>query len=135
MNESSRVRVTGPPRRRATTTHQSGTREIDAGAEEPGRVYMQSLLREQLRLALAILALLAVTVGGLPLAFHLVPGLAEVRVGPLPVSWLLLGFLVYPWLITLGWLYIRRSEANERDFAALVEEVERCRPCRAVSPP
>ena len=124
MNESSRVRVTGPPRRRATTTHQSGTREIDAGTEL-GRVYMQSLLREQLRLALGILALLAVTVGGLPLAFHLVPGLAEVRVGPLPVSWLLLGFLVYPWLITLGWLYIRRSEANERDFAALVEEVER----------
>ena len=119
-----RVRVTGPPRRRATTTDRSATGEIDAGTEL-GHVYMQSLLREQLRLALGILALLAVTVGLLPLAFHLLPGLAEIRVGPLPLSWLLLGVLVYPWLITLGWIYVRRSEANERDFAALVEEVER----------
>lgn len=119
-----RVRVTGPARRRATTTHRSGTREIDAGTDL-GRVYMESLLREQLRLALRILALLAVTVGILPLAFHLVPGLAEVRVGSLPLSWLLLGVLVYPWLLILGWFYIRRSEANERDFADLVEEVER----------
>lgn len=118
-----RVRVTGPPRRRAASSR-SGTREIDAGTEL-GRVYMESLLREQLRLALRILALLAVTVGILPLAFHLLPGLGEVRVGPLPLSWLLLGVVVYPWLLTLGWLYIRRAEANERDFATLVEEVER----------
>jgi len=118
-----RVRVTGPPRRRAASVR-SGSREIDAGTEL-GRVYMESLLREQLRLALRILALLALTVGILPLAFHLVPGLGEVRVGPLPLSWLLLGVLVYPWLLILGWFYIRRSEANERDFASLVEEVER----------
>ena len=124
MNDVPRVRVTGPPRRRASTTRQSGTREIDAGTDL-GRVYMESLLREQLRLALRILALLAVTVGILPLLFHLVPGLAEVRVGPVPLSWLLLGVLVYPWLIVLGWFYIRRSEANERDFASLVEEVDR----------
>lgn len=121
---SERVRVTGPPRRRASTTDRSGTREIDAGTEL-GRVYMQSLLREQLRLALGILALLLLTVGMLPLVFHLLPELAEVRVGPLPLSWLLLGVLVYPWLLALGWIYIRRSEANERDFVSLVEEVER----------
>ena len=124
MNDVPRVRVTGPPRPRATTTNHSGTREIDAGTEL-GHVYMQSLLREQLRLALRILGLLGVTVGILPIAFHLLPGLGEVRVGPLPLSWLLLGVLVYPWLLILGWLYIRRSEANERDFASLVEEVER----------
>lgn len=123
MNEIPRVRVTGPSRRRAST-HRSGTREIDAGSEL-GLVYMQSLLREQLRLALGVLCLLAVTVGVLPLAFHLLPGLGEVLIGPLPLSWLLLGGLVYPWLLLLGWLYVRRSEANERDFVALVEEVER----------
>jgi hypothetical protein len=41
------------------------------------------------------------------------------------VPWLLLGFLVYPFLILLGWRYIRRAEDNERDFADLIEEVER----------
>lgn len=123
MNDIPRVRVTGPSRRRAST-HRSGRLEIDAGTEL-GRVFMRSLLREQLRLALLILLLLGVTVGVLPLAFFLVPGLAGVLIGPVPLAWLLLGGLVYPWLLLLGWLYVRRSEANERDFAALVEEVDR----------
>lgn len=124
MNDVPRVRVTGPARRRASTTRRSGRREIDAGTEL-GRVYMESLLREQLRLGLGILTLLGLTVGALPLVFHLVPELGQVRVGPMPLSWLLLGLLVYPWLLVLGWIYVRRSEANERDFASLVEEVER----------
>ncbi|HXH81139.1 hypothetical protein [Nocardioides sp.] len=123
MNDIPRVRVTGPSRRRAST-HRSGRLEIDAGTEL-GRVFMRSLLREQLRLALGILLLLGVTVGVLPLAFYLAPDLAGVLVGPVPLAWLLLGGLVYPWLLVLGWLYVRRSEANERDFAALVEEVDR----------
>jgi hypothetical protein len=123
VNDNPRVRVTGPSRRRAST-HRSGRVEIDAGTEL-GRVFMRSLLREQLGLALGILFLLGVTVGVLPLAFYLVPELAEMLVGPVPLAWLLLGGLVYPWLLLLGWLYVRRSEANERDFAALVEEVDR----------
>ena len=81
---------------------------------------MRSLLREQLFLALRVLAALALSVGLLPLAFHLFPALGDVRVGPFPLAWLLLGALTYPWLVALGWLYIRRSEANERDFADLV---------------
>lgn len=123
MSEIQRVRVTGPSRR-AASTHRSGRLEIDAGTEL-GHVFMRSLLREQLRLALRILFLLGVTVGVLPLAFYLAPDLADVHVGPVPIAWLLLGGLVYPWLLLLGLLYVRRSEANERDFAALVEEVER----------
>ncbi len=86
---------------------------------------MGSLLREQGWLALRILGLLAVTVGSLPLAFHVFPGLAAVRLSGIPLSWLLIGFLVYPWLLILGWRYVVAAEANERDFAALVEEVER----------
>jgi hypothetical protein len=116
-----RVRVTGPPRRGAARPR---AREIDAGPRV-GAIYMGSLLREQLRLALRILALLAVLVGGLPLAFHLAPGLADVRLLGVPLAWLLLGVLVYPLLVLLGWLYVRQAEANERDFADLVEEVER----------
>lgn len=118
-----RVRVTGPPRRRASVVRPPAAREIDAGTEL-GAVYMRSLLREQLRLALRVLGVLALTVGTLPLAFHLLPHLAAQRVWGVPVPWLLLGVLVYPWLILLGWVYVRRAEANERDFAALVGEVE-----------
>ena len=119
-----RVRVTGPPRRRAGGVRPAGTREIDAGTEL-GAVYMRSLLREQRRLAVRVLVVLVLTVGVLPLLFHLVPALGDVRVLGVPVPWLLLGVLVYPWLVLLGWRYVRRAEANERDFAELVGEVRR----------
>ncbi len=117
-----RVRVTGPPRRRADVVRSAGTREIDAETAL-GEVFMRSLLREQLVLAIRVLVALALTVGLLPLAFHLFPALGHVHVGPVPVAWLLLGVLTYPWLVVLGWFYIRSSEANERDFADLVGSV------------
>lgn len=117
-----RVRVTGPPRRRASVERSAGTREIDAETAL-GEVFMRSLLREQLTLAVRVLAALALTVGLLPLAFRVFPSLGDVTVGPVPVAWLLLGVLTYPWLVLLGWFYVRRSEANESDFADLVGSV------------
>ena len=114
-----RVRVTGPPRRRVSAVRPSGTREIDAETAL-GEVFMRSLLREQLRLAAGVLATLFLTLGLLPLVFWLWPELGEVRLGPVPLAWVLLGVLSYPWLVLLGWLHIRRAEAHERDFADLV---------------
>ena len=116
-----RVRVTGPTRRRTAATR---SREIDAGTRV-GAIYMRSLLREQLRLALRVIVTLFATVGSLPLLFHLAPGLSDVQVLGVPLAWLLLGFLVYPFLLLLGWRYIRRAEDNERDFTDLVEEMDR----------
>ena len=116
-----RVRVTGPPRRRTPAA-----RTTDIDAETPlGDMYMGSLLREQLRLALGVLTVLALTVGLLPLLFHLVPRLSGVGVLGLPLGWLLLGVAVYPWLLVLGWAYVRRAERNEDDFAELVSGEER----------
>ena len=116
-----RVRVTGPPRRRTPTAR---TTDID-DETRLGGMYMGSLLREQLRLALGVLMVLALTVGMLPLLFHLLPGLADVTIAGLPLSWLLLGVGVYPALLLLGWVYVRRAERNERDFAELMSEAER----------
>ncbi|MDT0182924.1 hypothetical protein Q9S36_22350 [Microbacterium sp. ARD31] len=117
-----RVRVTGPPRRRADVVRSTGTREIDAETAL-GEVFMRSLLREQLLLAIRVLVGLALSLGLLPVLFHLVPSLRDVHVGSMPLAWLLLGVLTYPWLVLLGWFYVRRSEANERDFADLVGSV------------
>jgi len=117
-----RVRVTGPPRRRADVVRSTGTREIDAETAL-GEVFMRSLLREQLLLAGRVLVALALTLGLLPVLFHLVPSLGDVRLGPVPLAGLLLGLLTYPWLVLLGWFYVRRSEANERDFADLMGTV------------
>jgi hypothetical protein len=121
QDPAERVRVTGPTRRRTAATR---TREIDAGTRV-GAIYMGSLLREQLRLALRVIATLFATVGSLPLLFFLFPGLAGVHVRGVPLSWLLLGVLVYPLFLVLGWRYIRRAEDNERDFTDLIQEIER----------
>jgi hypothetical protein len=118
---ASRVRVTGPPRRRPPTGR---TSDIDAGTRLGG-VYMRSLLREQLRLAVGVLAVMGLTIGLLPLVFYLAPGLSDVRLLGLPLGWLLLGVVVYPTLVLLGWGYVRRAERNEHDFAELVSEADR----------
>ncbi len=112
-----RVRVTGPPRRQLSPSRAG---DIDEESQL-GRVYFRSLLREQLWLALRIVALLAASVGSLPLVFHVVPGLTDVQLVGIPLPWLLLGVLVYPVLVLLGWRYVRRAERNERAFTDVVE--------------
>jgi hypothetical protein len=94
--------------------------EIDAQTEV-GEVYMRSLMRIQLRLALGIVLTLAATIGTLPLLFVVVPASRTVRVADIPLPWLLLGFVVYPVLIALGWVYVRRAERNEQAFSDLVD--------------
>ncbi len=116
-----RVRVTGPPRRIHAPRARTG--DIDEQTALGG-VFLGSLLREQLALAVRVLAVLALTVGSLPLLFHVFPGLADRHVVGVPLAWLLLGVLVYPWLVLLGRWYVRRAERNERDFALLLEVLE-----------
>ena len=114
-----RVRVTGPPRQVAA---RSRSRIGDVHEQTPlGDVYLRSLLREQLRLALGVLAIVAVTLGGMPVLFRVAPELAGVRLLGIPLAWVLLGGAVYPFLLLVGWYYLRRVERNERDFADLVE--------------
>ena len=117
-----RVRITGPPRRAGI--RRPRTSEID-DQTLLGSVLMGSLIRSQLRLAmLTLLPVLAFALG-VPLAFHLAPGLADVRVVGVPLAWLVLGGLVYPFLFLLGRSYVRRAERNEQDFAELVDIAER----------
>ena len=124
-----RVRVTGPPRG-AHPVPQAAAREIDEGTAI-GAIYVRTLLREQLRLAVLVLVVLALTLGTLPLLFHLAPGLAERRLLGVPLPWALLGAGAYPLLLALGWSYVRRAEAVEENWAALVahdRDEEQARP-------
>ena len=43
----------------------------------------------------------------------------------MPVTWIVLGGLVYPLFVLLAWRYVRRAERNERDFADLMSEVQK----------
>ncbi|MGH3504554.1 MAG: DUF485 domain-containing protein [Nocardioidaceae bacterium] len=116
-----------PPRERITRPGQTSprhrpvevTREIDEQTVV-GEVFMRSLMRTQLRLAGLVVLVLVVTLGMLPLLFAFVPQVAHAHVAGIPLPWLLLGFLVYPALVALGWFYVRQAERNEDDFADLV---------------
>lgn len=118
-----RVRVTGPRSPRVRPLRSAGSSEIERRTRV-GEVYVSSLLRDQLVLAIRILLTLALCLGPLPLLFHLAPGLSEVRLAGLPLTWLVLGVLVYPFLFLLGWAYVRRAERIEQAFAELLREAE-----------
>lgn len=123
----------GPPRRVRVTSPRTGAvrqrrlsipSEIDAQTSL-GEVYMSSLLRAQLRLAVLVLLAVGVLLGGLPLLFRVLPALVDVRVLGMPLTWALLAFAVYPFLLLVGWVYVRAAERNERDFADVVERSTR----------
>jgi hypothetical protein len=115
-----RVRITSPRTIGARSrSRRNNTAEIDAQTRL-GEVYVQSLMRAQLRLAVTVLLLLASTIGLLPFVLHL--GLVEhLRVAGVPLPWLVLGVVVYPWMLGLAWWYVRRAEHNEAAFEDLVE--------------
>ena len=119
-----------PPRRVAVTSPRTsavrrppGRSALRALDEQDlvGELLVRSLVRAQLLLALRMLAVLVVLVGGLPLLFALAPATRSIEVLGLPLPWLLLGFLVYPGLLLGGLLHLRLAERHERDFAELVE--------------
>lgn len=112
-----RVRV--QRRRNAAADVAAMSQEIDAQSML-GEALLRSLMRAQLRLAAVVLFLLAVTLGSLPLAFDVLPGIRRLHVVGIPLPWLLLGVLVYPVLLGLGWFYVRYAERNEAGFMRLV---------------
>jgi putative solute:sodium symporter small subunit len=119
-NPPRRVRVTSPRTTAGRQRRVNVTSEIDAQTRL-GELYMSTLLRAQLRLAVTVILVVLVVVGGLPLSYLLFPGLDDVRVLGMPLAWVLLGFAAYPFLLLLGWFYVRAAERNERDFADTVE--------------
>jgi hypothetical protein len=114
-----RVRVTGPRHGRPRRT--TVVAEIDAQTVV-GDIYIRSLMRSQLRLALGVLMLLLVTVGMLTLIVNRWPGFATHRLLGVPLVWVVLGAGCYPVLIALAVLYVRRAERNERAFSELVAQ-------------
>jgi putative solute:sodium symporter small subunit len=115
-----RVRITSPRTVGARSRSQrSNAAEIDAQTRL-GEVYVQGLIRAQLRLALYVVLWLAATLGVLPVLFLLLP-LDRVHLLGVPLPWVVLGAGVYPWLVALAWWYVRRAERNEAAFEDLVE--------------
>lgn len=97
--------------------------ESREAAEESavGQVFVRSLIRSQLRLALVVAGGFLLVLGAFPL-LAAIPGLAESRIAGIPLDWLLLGTGIYPVTGISAWLYIRSAARNEARYRDLAED-------------
>ncbi len=115
-----RVTITGPRRDVHRRRPRPITDEID-NQTRVGKIYLRSLIRTQLLLGLATVALVVVPLAAMPLVFGAFPSVRALRVGPMPLWWVLLGVVVYPAILGVGWWYLRQADRNEAQFTDLVE--------------
>jgi hypothetical protein len=90
-----------------------------------GDALVRGLVRAQLALALRLSLVVAIGLGGLPLLFVVAPEVSDVRLVGVALPWLLLGVAAFPFLVAVGWAYVRLAERNEQDFVSVVRRPER----------
>ncbi|WP_238359395.1 hypothetical protein [Micromonospora fiedleri] len=123
-----------PPSRRTRVVlaEVSGRRQRAGGARTEltqqtrvGETLIRGLVRAQLALALQLSAVVLVGLGGLPWLFAIAPSVGRMTVLGVNLPWLLLAVLSFPFLVAVGWTYVRLAERNEQDFTDLVQRPER----------
>jgi hypothetical protein len=110
------VRVTAP-RSGARVPVSSGS-----GTGDPSAVYVRSLIRSQLRIALLAAAVFAVLLGAAMIVPALVPEVRELAVAGIPLVWIVLGAGIYPIVLLVAWLFTRAADRNERRYRSLAED-------------
>jgi putative solute:sodium symporter small subunit len=78
-------------------------------------------MRAQLAVTLSVLVPAGAVVAAYPLLSALFPHLSDQQVLGLPLSVLILGFGIYPPLVLLAFVYVRRARKVEADFSRLLE--------------
>jgi len=87
-----------------------------------GDLLRRDLIRSQLKVTLRFALLTVFVLGSLPAALVLLPEVGRFHVLGLRVPWLLLGLLVYPFLVGVAWRYTRVSDRVEQNFADHVQD-------------
>jgi hypothetical protein len=90
-----------------------------------GEALVKGLVRAQLALAVRLSLVVVAGLGALPLLFAVAPAVAEVKVLGVNLPWVLLGVLSFPYLLGVGWAYVRWAERNESDFTAVIRRPDR----------
>lgn len=129
-----RVRVTAPRTRAAAArSRYSVSREL-AEQSELGEMFIRSLMRSQLRLALVVACGFGLILLGVPVLMVLFPSINGMSVFTVPLPWLLLGAGVYPVILVCAALYTRAAARNEDRFRRLVDDDRSSRPAWSAEP-
>ena len=83
-------------------------------------VYLRELVRLQLVVSTAGLIAFGGVIGALPLALLAVPALIHTTVAGIPAWLFLLGPPPFMLFLAIGWLYRRRADVLDAEFADLV---------------
>ncbi|MBC8126032.1 MAG: DUF485 domain-containing protein [Gloeobacteraceae cyanobacterium ES-bin-144] len=75
--------------------------------------FLRGLMKRQLRLSISCAAAFVVILFGLPLVNYLAPVFMAQSIGGFPLSWLVLGVLIFPYVWIIAKLFISRSMALE----------------------
>ncbi len=121
VGKPQRVRVTNP---RMGTSSSSPTRPAVRDLTEQtgvGAIYLRSLLRAQMRAALAVIGAFVIVLGAVPLLLAGRPDLTDIRLLGLPLSWWVIGVSLYPAMVTAAWWLDRSANRAERDFTEIVD--------------
>lgn len=117
-----RVRVTAP-RQSATAAHgRSPSPREFAEDSDAGRVFVRSLIRSQLRLAVVVACGFLIILAVFAVILVYGPGVAETHVLGVRLDWLVLGAGIYPVIGLSAWLYNRAAARNEARYRDLVED-------------
>jgi len=86
-----------------------------------GEILLEDLIRRQLRLGVSVAAVFLIILLGLPLMNLGFPGLVQMHVLGLPMAWLGLAMLIYPFVWVLAWYFVVTSRKYEDEFTELVK--------------
>lgn len=119
--------TTPPKRERVVLASRRGARMVRTRVEvqeqtEVGDAMVRGLVRAQLLLSVRLAVLTLAVLFSIPLVGLLVPAFGDTKIFGVGLPWIVLGVLVYPLLLGVGWIYTRQSERIEQEFVELVED-------------
>ncbi len=117
-----RVRVTAPQSAARIAPKRPDHSREAAEDSDVGQVFVRSLIRSQLRLAVVVASGFLLVLAAYGSMVALVPQLAQMRILGIPVNWIILGAALYPVIGLSAWLYNRSAARNEARYRDLVEE-------------
>jgi len=118
-----RVRVTADqPAARPESAATSGIALPGAPVHEADTVFLNGLIRAQLRLAAGCLAGFLLVSLVLTLMVLIVARTADPTLFGVPLSWLLQAYAYYPVIVIFAIIYARGAARNERRYRALADD-------------
>ncbi len=119
-----RVRVVGPSARSQAPVPPrpapGGARQ--SAEDDAAHVYLRSLLRTQLRLALVVALGFLLIAATFSVLLVWVPWLRDLSVLGVPFEWILLGAGLFPVILLSAVLYTRLAQRNEDRYRDLTED-------------